>query len=74
MSYGVLGSSKLRTWFNRHGYITLQRFTSEHLFNLIMVIIRVTLIFVESSFQFVRVVFVLLSPVFGLGSLFLVSC
>ena len=30
--------------------------------------------FVESSFQFVRVVFVLLSPVFGLGSLFLVSC
>ena len=30
--------------------------------------------FVEFSFQFVRVVFVLLSPVFGLGSLFLVSC
>ena len=30
--------------------------------------------FVESSCQFVRVVFVLLSPIFGLGSLFLVSC
>ena len=30
--------------------------------------------FVKSSFQFFRVVFVLLSPVFSLGSLFLVSC
>ena len=35
---------------------------------LIMVIIRLISIFVESSFQFIRVVFVLLSPVFGLGS------
>ncbi|KAL6327381.1 hypothetical protein AAG906_019071 [Vitis piasezkii] len=59
---------QLRTWFSRHGYITLQQFTSEHLFILIMVIIRVIFHFVESSFQFVRVVFILLSPVFGLGS------
>ena len=32
MAYGISGSSRLRTWLSRHGYITLQQFDSECFF------------------------------------------
>ena len=57
MACGILGSSELRVWISRHGYIIWQQFTSEHLFILIMVIIRV--------------ISILLSPVFSSSELFL---
>ena len=70
MAYGVLGSSRLRTWFSRHGHITLQQFTSEPPFILIMVIIRVVSVLLSPVFSLSESSLLCLSPIWFWFSVF----
>ncbi|RVW31888.1 hypothetical protein CK203_087158 [Vitis vinifera] len=63
MAYGVLGSSRMRTWVSRMG-TSLGSSSVKNISHFDYGHHQTHFHFVESSFQFIRVVFVLLSPVF----------